>query len=84
MRNQLKWGTSLSGCRGNPEIQTTKVNKEMGLTEEDRMLIINLYFHKGYEAVKLIREFPGKSWKTCTLNKFIRHLKDWIDKAKTW
>ena len=35
----------------------------MGLTEEDRYLIKNLYFHKGYGASRLIKEFPGKNWK---------------------
>ena len=30
----IGWGTSLSGFRGNLEIQTTKVNKRMGLTED--------------------------------------------------
>ena len=53
-------GTRLSDFHGNPEIPTSKVNKAMGLTEEDRYLIKNLFFHKGYGAIRLIKEFPGK------------------------
>ena len=48
----------------------------MGLTEEDRYLIKNLYFHKGYGASRLIKEFPGKNWKKSTLNDFIKLMKD--------
>lgn len=48
----------------------------MGLSQEDRYLIKNLYFHKGYGAIRLIREFPDKNWKKSTLNDFIKHLKD--------
>jgi len=40
----------------------------MGLSEEDRILIKNLYFYKGYGAVRLINEFPAKGWKKSTLN----------------
>lgn len=69
-------GTRLSDFHGNPEIPTSKVNKAMGLTEEDRYLIKNLYFHKGYGAIRLIKEFPGKNWKKSTLNDFIKHMKD--------
>jgi len=47
----------------------------MGLSEEDRILIKNLYFYKGYGAVRLINEFPAKGWKKSTLNDFIKHLK---------
>ena len=32
----------------------------MGLNVEDRILIKNLYFAKGYGAVRLINELPAK------------------------
>jgi len=48
----------------------------MTLSEEDRILIKNLYFYKGYGAKKLMREFPDKEWKKSTLNDFLKHLKE--------
>ena len=48
----------------------------MGLTEEDRVLIENLYLLKGYGAKKLMKEFPTKGWKTTTLNDFLKQLRD--------
>jgi hypothetical protein len=47
----------------------------MGLSHEDRILIKNLYYCKGYGAVRLINEFPTKHWKKSTVNDFIKHLK---------
>ena len=47
----------------------------MGLSYEDRILIKNLYYCKGYGAVRLINEFPTKGWKRNTINDFIKHLK---------
>ena len=35
----------------------------MVLSEEDRILIKNLYYFKGYGAKRLISEFPAKGWK---------------------
>jgi len=32
----------------------------MGFTDDDRILIENLYIFKGYGAKKLIKEFPDK------------------------
>jgi len=48
----------------------------MTLTEEDRILIKNLYLLKGYGAKRLIKEFPTKSWKQRTLNYFLKKLRD--------
>ena len=48
----------------------------MGLSEEDRYLIKNLYLLKGYGAVRLMQEFPTKRWKEGTLNHFIKKLKE--------
>lgn len=47
----------------------------MGLSYEDRLLIKNLYEHKGYGAKKLIAEFPQKGWKKRTLYDFLSHFK---------
>jgi len=37
-----------------------RFNVNMGFTEDDRILIENLYIFKGYSAKKLIKEFPDK------------------------
>jgi len=50
-------------------------HKTMCLSIEDRILVKNLYFAKGYGAVRLINEFPAKGWKKNTLNDFIERLK---------
>jgi len=34
----------------------------MPFTEEDKMLINNLFDLKGYNGKNLVREFPSKSW----------------------
>jgi len=49
--------------------------KTMCLSIEDRMLVKNLYFAKGYGAVRLINEFAAKGWKKNTLNDFVKRLK---------
>lgn len=54
----------------------------MGLSEEDRILIKNLYFYKGYGAVRLINEFPAKGWKKSTLNDFIKKRVRDVDELK--
>ena len=48
----------------------------MVLSEEDRILIINLYYFKSCGAKRLISEFPAKSWKKTTVNDFLKCLKD--------
>ena len=40
----------------------------MGLNVEDRILVKNLYFAKGFGAVRVINEFPSKGWKESMLN----------------
>jgi len=35
----------------------------MGFSYEDKVFIKNLYLIKGYEARKLMSEFPEKNWK---------------------
>ena len=50
--------------------------REMVLSEEDRILIKNLYYFKGYGAKRLISEFPAKGWKKTTVNDFLKRLKD--------
>ena len=48
----------------------------MALSEEDRILITNLYYFKGYGVNRLISEFPAKSWKKTTVNDFLKRLKE--------
>ena len=48
----------------------------MVLSEEDRILIKNLYYFKGYGAKRLISEFPSKSWKKTIVNDFLKCLKE--------
>ena len=48
----------------------------MVLSEEDRILIKNLYYFKGYAAKRLISEFPAKGWKKTTVNDFLKRLKE--------
>ena len=48
----------------------------MVLSKEDRILIKNLYYFKGYGAKRLIGEFPAKGWKKTTVNDFFKHLKE--------
>jgi len=45
-------------------------------SEEDRIVIKNLYELKGYGAKRLIKEFPTNGWKLGALNKLLRKLKD--------
>ena len=49
---------------------------EMVLSKEDRILIKNLYYFKGYGAKRLISEFPYKGWKKTTVNDFLKRLKE--------
>ena len=47
----------------------------MVLSEEDRILIKNLYYFKDYGAKRLISEFLAKGWKKTTVNDFLECLK---------
>ena len=47
----------------------------MGLSNEDRILIKNLYLFKGYGAKRLMKEFLTKFWKKTTLNNFLKRLR---------
>ena len=46
------------------------------LSKEDRILIKNLYYFKGYGAKRLISEFPAIGWKKTTVNDFLKRLKE--------
>ena len=46
----------------------------MVLSEEDRILIKNSYYFKGYGAKRLISEFPAKAWRKTTVNDFLKRL----------
>ena len=48
----------------------------MVLSEENRVLIKNLYYFKGYGAKRLISEFSTKHWKKTTVNDFLKRLKE--------
>ena len=48
----------------------------MVLSKEDRILIKNLYYFKGYGAKRLISEFPANGWKKTTVNDFLKCLKE--------
>jgi len=48
----------------------------MVFTEEDRILIKNLYQLKGYGAKRLIKEFPQKGWKLHGLNYLLKRLRE--------
>ena len=54
----------------------------MVLSEEDRNLIKNLYYFKGYGANRLISEFPAKGWKKTSVNNFLECFKEWFNNAK--
>jgi len=44
------------------------------LSFEDKLLIKNLWECKGFSYRRLIKEFPNKNWKRCTLDDFLRKL----------
>ena len=44
----------------------------MVFSEEDEILIKNLYVYKGYSARQLIDDFPGKGWKLRSLNYLLK------------
>ena len=48
----------------------------MVLSKDDRILIKNLYYFKGYGAKRLISEFPAKGWKKTTVKR------NWFNNAK--
>jgi len=48
----------------------------MGFSDDDRILIENLYIFKGYGAKKLIKEFLDKGWGLHGLKKLLRKLRD--------
>ena len=51
-----------------------RFNVNMGFTDDDRILIENLYIFRGYGAKKLIKEFPDKGWALSSLNKLLNYL----------
>jgi len=44
----------------------------MVFSDEDKILIENLYVYKGYSARQLINEFPEKGWKLRSLNYLLK------------
>ena len=53
------------------------------LSEEDRILIKNLYYFKGYGAKRLISEFSAKGWKKTTVNDFLKRLKKLVQQRES-
>ena len=52
-----------------------KTKWRVWVSEEDRILIRNIYYFNGCIRVRLINEFPTKRWKRNTSNDFIKCLK---------
>jgi len=48
----------------------------MVFSEEDKILIKNLYVYKGYSARRLIGDFPEKGWKLRSLNYLLKKLRE--------
>jgi len=48
----------------------------MVFSDEDKVLIKNLYLIKGYGARKLISEFPEKNWKKGGLEKLLHSINE--------
>ena len=46
------------------------------LSEEDHILIQNLYYFKSFGVKRLISEFAAKGWKKTTVNTFLKRLKE--------
>ena len=44
----------------------------MVFSEEDKILIKNLYVYKGHSARQLISEYPEKGWKLKSLNYLLK------------
>jgi len=54
----------------------------MGFSDEDQILVENVYVFKGYEAKKLIKEFMNKRWRLWGLNKLSKKLQETGTTAK--
>jgi len=48
----------------------------MVFSEEDKLLIKNLYVYIGYSARQLIGDFPAKGWKLRSLNYLLKKLRE--------
>jgi len=48
----------------------------MVFSEEDKILIKNLYVYKGHSARQLISEYPEKGWKLKSLNYLLKKLRE--------
>ena len=48
----------------------------MVFSDEDKVLIKNLYLLKNYGAAKLMSEFPEKNWKRCGLENLLKKLRE--------
>jgi len=46
----------------------------MGFSDEDRILMKNVYVFKGHGAKELITEFPNKDWRLRGLNELLKKL----------
>ena len=48
----------------------------MGLSNEDKVLIKSLFELKGYNAHQFMKEFPNKDWNKSSLNWLLKKLRD--------
>jgi len=48
----------------------------MGFSDEDQILMKNLYVFKGYGAIKLSKEFLNKGWGLRGLNRLFKKLQE--------
>jgi len=47
----------------------------MKIADEDAVLIKNLYLSKGWDARKLLNEFPDKGWKLGSIDFFLKKIR---------
>ena len=48
----------------------------MVFSEEDKILIKNLYLYERYSAAQLVDDFPEKGWKLKSLNYLLKKLRE--------
>jgi len=51
-----------------------KLNKIMKISQEDAILMKNLYLPKQYRAQRLLSEFPDKGWKLGSIDSLLKRI----------
>ena len=54
----------------------TAVFVNMVFSDEDKILIANVYQLKGYKAMELMNEFPSKWWTKSSINRMLKKFRD--------